>query len=107
VTEFVKVGSLSEFTTGGIHEREAGGKRVIVVNTGDAVYAMSSVCPHAGLPLGDGWLDAGSVVCPFHGSAFELTSGEGVQGPAAGDAIDVYEVRIEGGDVLVAPDTAT
>jgi nitrite reductase/ring-hydroxylating ferredoxin subunit len=105
VTEFTSIGSLSQFQPGALTEMEAGGKRLLVVSAGGTLYALSSVCPHSALPLSGGWLDGGSLVCPFHGSAFQLATGEGVQGPATGDAIEVNEVRVEGDDVLVAIDS--
>jgi nitrite reductase (NADH) small subunit len=102
MAEFVKVGSLSQFAPGGVNECEVGGRRVLVVNLDGTLHAVSNVCPHVSLPLGGGFVSGNTIVCPFHGSAFELATGACVEGPAAGDALDVYEIRVEGDYVLVA-----
>jgi nitrite reductase/ring-hydroxylating ferredoxin subunit len=51
--------------------------------------------------MSGGYLQDGAIVCPFHGSFFQLVDGKPVGGPAT-DALDVYEVRVEGDDVFVA-----
>jgi len=102
VAEFVKIGSLSQFLPGVVNECDVDGRRVIVVNVGGTLHAVSNVCPHVSLPLGGGFVSEDTIVCPFHGSVFNLATGECVEGPAAGDSIDVYAVQVEGDDVLVA-----
>jgi|TARA_B110000967_G_scaffold35331_1_gene34311 nitrite reductase/ring-hydroxylating ferredoxin subunit len=59
-----------------------GGKILIQEFMGD-LYAVSNKCPHLGLSmqgrtklLSADMRDDGCLVCPAHGSAFELTSGE-------------------------------
>ena len=41
------------------------------------------------------------IECPCHGSQFDITSGEVVNGPAA-EPIDVFEVHEEDGQLLVS-----
>ena len=66
-----------------------------------AIAAISNVCGHAGGPLDEGDLDAeGCVTCPWHGSVFRLADGHVVHGPATGHQ-PRYEVRSEGGRLLV------
>ena len=58
------------------------GAKVLLVQDGDAVYAVSNKCSHLGLPLVgktaffQGTVAAGCVVCPAHGTAFDLATGE-------------------------------
>ena len=59
-------------------------------------------CAHLGGPLSEGTLKDGSVVCPWHGSAFDLDSGTPRRGPAA-NAQDKLEVRMEAGRVMARP----
>lgn len=40
------------------------------------VYATQAYCPHRNGPLADGLIGEGKVVCPLHGYAFHLDSGE-------------------------------
>ena len=102
MSEFVKVGPLSQFQPDVVYEGEISGRRVILVNLNGTMHAVSNVCPHVSLPLTGGSISGATIVCPFHGSAFNLTTGECVEGPAVGDSLDTYEVRIEGDDVLIA-----
>lgn len=56
------------------------GPRVIVTRPGAADYrALSADCPHAGSFVGG--REGALLVCPAHGSAFDLTGGR-VRGPA-------------------------
>jgi 3-phenylpropionate/trans-cinnamate dioxygenase ferredoxin subunit len=98
---FVRVGSLLEFTPGSVRGVEVDGTRVVIANAGGHLYALSNACTHVGLPMSGGYLQDGAIVCPFHGSFFQLDDGKPVAGPAT-DALDVYEVRVEGDDVFVA-----
>ncbi len=102
MAEFVKVGSLSQFQAGAVIECEVAGKRVVVVNLDGTFHAVSNVCPHVSLPMGAGFVTGDTIVCPFHGSVFKLATGECVEGPAAGDSLDVYQVQVDGDDVLIA-----
>ncbi len=101
MADFVKVGGLSQFSPGVVYEGEISGKRVILVNLDGTLHAVGNVCPHVSLPLTNGTVSGDNIVCPFHGSEFNLATGECVEGPAQGDSIESYEVRLEGEDVLV------
>jgi nitrite reductase/ring-hydroxylating ferredoxin subunit len=62
---------------------EADGTAVMVARTGGNLYALSDHCSHRGGPLHEGDLDAGTVVCPWHDSVFDLRDGALIHGPAA------------------------
>lgn len=40
------------------------------------VHATEARCPHKGGPLADGLVGGHSVICPLHGFAFDLRTGE-------------------------------
>ena len=42
------------------------------------VFATSAECPHRGGPLADGLVGGDKVICPMHGFAFDLRTGEAV-----------------------------
>jgi nitrite reductase (NADH) small subunit len=44
-------------------------------------------------------IERGKVVCPWHGWAWDLKTGEAVQNPSM--KVAVYPLKIESGDVLV------
>src|SRR5689334_17037924 len=52
------------------------GRRVLVANVEGQFCALDDLCPHLAVPLSRGELQEGCVVCPGHGSVFDLRSGE-------------------------------
>ena len=101
---FVKVADLGELSPGKMTYVEVGGDQVLLANVGGTIYACDNVCTHAFAPLADGDLDGEQVECPLHGSVFNVATGE-VIGPPAAESLRVFQVRIEGGDILVGPST--
>ena len=60
------------------------------------VHATAGSCPHRGGPLADGILGGTTVVCPLHGLAFDVATGEAIGnacGPIATYPISVSEER--------------
>ena len=53
-----------------------------------------------GGPLAEGKLEEYIVQCPWHGSRFDIRSGEVVR-PSAMSPEPKYEVKVEGNDILV------
>nr|MDT0661189.1 Rieske (2Fe-2S) protein [Micromonospora sp. DSM 115978] len=73
---------------------------VVVYRNGDEVTVMLERCAHQGGPLGSGEVarvdGRTCVVCPWHGSTFELGGGEVIHGPAGTDQ-QVLPTRVIGG----------
>ena len=79
-------------------EFSCAGKEICVANVNGEISAMENTCLHMGGPLGQGVIEGGKVICPWHGWAWDPKTGR--SGPP--DAkIDVYLVKIEGDDVLI------
>jgi nitrite reductase/ring-hydroxylating ferredoxin subunit len=74
-----------------------------VVRRGGRVDVFIGACAHLSGPLYDGTIEEvrgrDCLVCPWHGSAYDLDSGEPRRGPAA-TAQEKLEVRMEAGHVL-------
>ena len=81
---------------------EQGEDQILLVNVEGAIYACDNVCPHAGCSLAEGELSDGEVECPWHGSVFNVTSGQVIEPPAE-ENLRTFNVLIEGLDVLVMP----
>ena len=52
------------------------GEQLAVFRTRRGVAALTDVCPHRGMRLSTGKVEAGRLVCPYHGYAFDA-AGEG------------------------------
>ena len=97
---FVKVAKTEEIALGKAKMVEAGGKKIAIFNVDGSYYAIDNICTHRGGPLAEGALDGKEVTCPWHGSVFDVTTGE-VLGPPALKAVSRYDVRIAGKDIEV------
>jgi nitrite reductase/ring-hydroxylating ferredoxin subunit/uncharacterized membrane protein len=95
-------GRLADLVDGEPAGVEVGGARVVLVRTGDAVDALAAVCSHAGGPLDEGTVHEGTIVCPWHGSAFRLVDGRVERGPAATPQ-PAYDTRVRAGVVEIRP----
>jgi nitrite reductase/ring-hydroxylating ferredoxin subunit/uncharacterized membrane protein len=79
-----------------------GGEAVVLYRRGTEIMVLADRCSHRGGPLHDGEVDrwACTVTCPWHGSVFDLRSGEIKRGPASSPQ-PTYEARESGGVVEV------
>ncbi len=62
--------------------------------------AFDNTCTHEECPLSEGDLDGERIVCYCHSSVFNVRTGEVLEGPAD-EPISVYEVRVDGGELLL------
>jgi nitrite reductase/ring-hydroxylating ferredoxin subunit len=100
MADFVSVATTSELNNGEGTVVEANGHTIALFRTEGNFYAIGNECTHTGGPLGEGDLDGTTVICPWHGSQFDITSGEVLE-PPADDPEPEYEVRIDGDEVQV------
>jgi nitrite reductase/ring-hydroxylating ferredoxin subunit len=99
------VAELSALPDGKPAVRDVGDVPVLLYRLGDEVTAFLERCGHQAGPLGEGEVTGSGkdacVVCPWHGSAFRLSDGLVVRGPAATDQ-PVLRTRVVDGRVEVA-----
>jgi glycine betaine catabolism B len=96
----VKVGKVSDFSTGTRRVVQAGDKTLALFNLGGTFYALDNRCTHKGGPLAEGTVDGNQVKCPWHGSIFDVTTGE-VIGPPARQPVATFRVHVERDEVLI------
>src|SRR5207302_5233607 len=101
-------GSMSEFQTvckvGDVAEGEGrtvevNGKLIAVFRDQGRYFAVDDVCPHMGASLAGGYVEDGTVTCPWHAWRFRLTDGAWADYPRI--KIGCYPVRIEGDEVQI------
>jgi nitrite reductase/ring-hydroxylating ferredoxin subunit len=83
------------------------GRRLVLARTEDGYVAFDDRCTHRGGSLAGGMMICGTVACPWHGSQFDVKTGQVKAGPAE-EPIRTYEVEESGGKVrLKAPSPET
>ena len=100
--DFVKVAQTDELEPGQMKAVDVGGDRVLIVNVAGSYHAMEDTCSHAFAPLSEGEISGEEIECPLHGSVFSVTTGEALSPPAS-EPLTLYQVRVDGGDILVGP----
>ncbi len=98
----VDVCPAEELPPGRVKIVHAGPIAVGVYNLGGRLYALEDRCSHDDGPLceGDWDEDRCCVVCPRHGSMFELSTGRPLTLPAT-EPVATYLVRVVDGSIVV------
>ena len=100
MANFVKLATESDLpATNQAKEFRCGDKEVCVANVDGAYSAIDNICLHRGGPLGQGAVEKGKVVCPWHGWEWDPKTGQATHNASA--KLSVYPIKIENGDVLV------
>jgi len=98
---FVTVATLAEVPPGEKKCVTVEGKKVLLCNSKDRIFAIENQCSHVLEPLDEGRMRGGWIACPVHGARFDLESGKPLNPPAI-FPLRIYEVRIEGDEIMVA-----
>ena len=104
---FTEVSKIDEIPAGHIKSFVIDGKEILVVNYDGNYYAIGGKCTHMGGDLSKGRLDGKIVICPKHGSKFDVITGKCVAGPKVGflklktKDETTYEVRVDGKTIKV------
>jgi apoptosis-inducing factor 3 len=94
------IAAVNDLEDGEMKEVAAGDTKVLLARVGGQYHAVSPACPHYGAPLVEGALCDDRIVCPWHHACFNVRTGD-LEEPPALDALVSYDVRVEGGRVLV------
>lgn len=94
------LGTIADFPASGLKEVELARTRILLVRQGESVSAIGATCPHAGAPLAQGVLAAGSVICPWHKAAFDVVTGRCTAPPAVDD-VTSYKIHVIDGEMFL------
>lgn len=75
MTRWHRVAAIDEMTDGDVRRVLAGSSEIALARHGGQYFALAGRCPHAGGPLAEGSIEGDSLVCPWHGREFELSTG--------------------------------
>ena len=93
---------------------DVGGRAILVLRHEGQIYAIVAACPHLRLPLKGAKISDHTLTCPWHHSAFDLTSGDVKEWspwpPALGrmlgtlsreKALKVFPTKVEDGAIWI------
>lgn len=92
----------SELAGGKLCKADLEGVDVLVARSEETghVCAIANTCTHLGGPLDEGTREGDTVICPWHGSRFDICTGDVLGGPAVYPE-PRYEARVRAGKVEV------
>lgn len=92
--------STTEFPVGGGKVVTVGGSVVVVTQPVDGQFAaFNGKCPHAGCPVAE--VTENTILCTCHGSTFDGSSGERLEGPAP-RGLEPVAISVEGDSIRLA-----
>ena len=97
---FVKVAETKDIQPSTMKAVDLASEKVCIVNIEGNYYAIGNACTHVGGPLNEGTLEGYEVECPWHGSKFDVRTGEPTKPPAR-QAVPIYEVKVEDNNILL------
>ena len=97
--KYVKVMSEEDLPIGKSAIISAGEDEIALFNYKGEYYAVANKCPHRGAPLGEGRIEEGIVICPYHEWRFKLESGANMQNPEL--FIPTYPVKVKNENIYI------
>lgn len=98
--DWIAVADDGELGAGQMKAFELAGKRLLLVNTEDRLYAIDEMCSHEDYSLALGCIKGQRIKCSLHGSFFDLATGQPLDEPAD-EPICTYPVKVVDGRVWV------
>lgn len=104
---YVKAIKASELKSGQKMKVMLEDKEILLVNIDNQYYAIDSKCSHMGGELNEGGLEGSHVICPKHGSVFDVKTGKLIeQGKmfkikVKANDLNIYPVELQNGDVYI------
>jgi nitrite reductase/ring-hydroxylating ferredoxin subunit len=99
MAKWCRVAGSSDIEPGGGRVVRAGDHTIALFNVDGVFHAIDNTCVHAGGPLGEGDLQGTTVLCPWHGWGYDVTSGEATHDPDT--RLSCFAVKVAGDDILV------
>lgn len=114
MSKLVNIAAENDLEEGTMKAVSAEGRELLLVRTGDGVFAIDNTCPHMKGRLSEGSLEGNTVTCPRHGSQLDVRNGEVVRwlkGSGIGTKVakiikhprstESYRVEVKDGNIFV------
>lgn len=99
----VRISKVSDIPQGKLKTFVVDGESVAVCNIEGNFYAFKNECTHMDFPLTRGIIQGDTIICPAHGSKFNIRTGEALTMPAA-YPLRIYKTIVEGDDIIIEID---
>jgi uncharacterized membrane protein/nitrite reductase/ring-hydroxylating ferredoxin subunit len=96
----IEVASVDELSTDQMKLIHVNDKRIVIARTEKGYVAFDDHCTHKGGSLAGGSMICGTVQCPWHGSQFDVNTGNVKAGPAK-EKINTYNITEANGKVYL------
>ena len=100
MSRFIEIARTDEIAPGEAKMVEVEGRKIALFNLEGSYWAIDDTCPHRGGPLSEGEVKGEEVICPWHGSEFNIKTGEVLRPPARG-GVKSYKVQVEGSIIKI------
>lgn len=98
--EFVKLATINDVKPNSMEGLIVKDQKVLLANVNGKYYAIGDKCMHRGCQLSKGELKGETVVCPCHGSTYDLKTGNFTKGPTKKPE-PAYELKVENTDIMI------
>ena len=103
MAEWVRLCAATEAPSpGNVLEAEVQGIAICLANIDGRLAAVDNWCPHRRGPLGQGWIEGETVVCPWHSWSFNAKTGQAEY--PENERVAVFPLKVEGDAVLIELD---
>jgi 3-phenylpropionate/trans-cinnamate dioxygenase ferredoxin component len=96
----ILIGNKTDFPLGKLTQVTVDNMTVCLAHTEDGFYAIADECPHESTSLSEGDLEGMTVVCPMHGSCFDIRTGS-VRSLPAQEGVAAFQSLVEGNEVYL------
>ncbi len=99
---WIRVAAIPDVARGTAIPVETMGLTLAVYHLDDGTICVTdNICTHAFALLTEGWFEDGIIECPLYAGQFDVRTGKGLGAPIDED-LRVYEVKLQGDDILIA-----
>ena len=99
--EKIFVCKTTQISIGQMKKISVDGKDIVIVNIGGNYFAINDTCTHAGASLSEGKIEDSTIICDWHGAQFDCKNGKLIKFPAKINDLEMYNVIVEEGNILV------
>ena len=101
MAKWTEIGPVSDFAGADKTCVRISDKPLVICRIDDQWFCILNVCPHAGLPLGEGDLRGSILTCPFHGYTYNVKNGVNIDFPTEEPPVSTFAIKVDSEQVFV------